>query len=253
MRTEHFILNRLLDERAGIKRVVNTSSEPIYHYPTVIPQYGQVQPSLGTRKSGLKSPKNYRGTQPNQDGTREMTFDSGVELGIGHKLRVDRDVIELREQYPTAKYFAAGGKLHKHTFDYWVRLRNGKTVAIAVKPMELIIRTGLLRILKRIHRQSPGKYADIVTWIDEDHWSDEDDENAKTILWARRRRNEAECASLLKTLECVTGLVRFWDLIAIAPVEAHRRVAIWNLIGDGVLAAVQPGLVTDTTLLQVNL
>lgn len=68
MRHEHFIKQHMLNIRAGIKVDPSVPTETTYHKPTVPPRYTPVLPSRGNRKPSVKSPFNWRGSQPSLDG-----------------------------------------------------------------------------------------------------------------------------------------------------------------------------------------
>lgn len=249
MRPEHFILNHMLNRRNGIKTDLSVPSETVWAKPTERPHYSDVLPSSGLRKPSLKSPKNYRGTQPSLDGQRIMYFESGVELKGGRIFRTSPDVVELREQWPKIHYIGSDGRRHYHIFDYWVCLKCGTRIAIAAKPLEVLIKTGTLQILRLIQRMGIPQYADKVTFMTEHFATDEADANAAWILVSRKKYNEEEFYLAYAMVERLTGTVRFYDLLREAPVVGHRRTAIWNLIDAGVLMPVHPGRIDDNSLL----
>ncbi len=249
MRPEHFIKQHMLNRRSGIEVDFSVPPTTVWANPTSSPSYAPVFPSLGNRKPSPKSPFNYRGNQPSLDGERIMYFESSVELKAGRILRVTPDVKELREQWPTVEYVGVDGQRHKHTFDYWVRCANGKRTAIAAKPLERLLKLGTLQILRQIQRMGISEYADSVSIVTEAFANDDDDANAAWILVSREKYNEDEFVAARELVKGITGAVRFWDLLRGAPIPAHRRTAIWNLIGDGLLRPVERGRVTDASLL----
>jgi hypothetical protein len=250
MRHEHFIKQHMLNIRNGIKVSFTVPTETTYHKPTIAPLYTPVLPSLGNRKPSVKSPFNWRGNQPSLDGQRLMYFESGVELKAGRIFRADRDIVELREQWPTVKYVGADGKVHQHTFDYFLRRRSsGKRVLVAAKPANIVVSSGLLDTLRRIYRAGISEYADSVSIVTEAFANSAANANAEWILLCRRNRSAEECLAAREFVAGMTGPMRFWDMLTVAPKIAHRRTAVWNLIDDGILRPVAPGRITDASLL----
>lgn len=249
MRPEHFIKQHMLNRRDGIEVDFSIPPTTVWAKPTTPVSYAPVLPSLGNRKPSPKSPFNYRGNQPSLDGERIMYFESSVELKAGRILRVSPDVKELREQWPTVEYVGVDGQRHKHTFDYWVRSTNDKRTAIAAKPLEKLLELGTLQILRQIGRMGVSEYADSVGIVTEAFANDDDDANAGWILVSREKYNEEEFLAARNLVRGITGAVRFWDLLRDAPIPAHRRTAIWNLIDEGLLRPVERGRITDTSLL----
>ncbi|TBA20961.1 hypothetical protein ELH66_08100 [Rhizobium ruizarguesonis] len=253
MRPEHYIKQHMLDRRNGIDRDYTIPDTTIWHKPTVQPRYKPALPSKGNRKPAPKSPLNYRGTQPNLDGERIMYFESGVELKAGRILRASPLVTELREQWPTIRYRGADRKWHTHTIDLWTLDHNNVRTIIAAKPWQVLVKTGTLDILRRIRAQGFSEYADRISLVTEAFANDDDNANAEWILLSRENRNDEEYLLAKSILTRMVGnTVRFWDLLRSAPIEAHRRTAVWNLIDDGVLSPASPGRITDTSLLIVR-
>jgi hypothetical protein len=248
MREEHYILKNLLDIRSEID-LSGLVQGPVFANPTVPPTYNPVLPPDGNRTPAEKSPYNYRGYIPSLCDTRTMPIESDVERHAAHIFQADRNVVELRAQWPTRIYLAADGTYHDHTFDFWIRLKNRERVAVAVKPFKKIVEVNLIDTLKRIRRAGTADFADRITWVDESFATPDADANARWILLSRRSRNEAEYQIAKRLIEGMSGSVRFWDLVRIAPVHAYRRTAVWNLIDDGLLHAVLPGRITDASLL----
>lgn len=249
MRHEHFIKQHMINIRAGIKASFSVPSETTYHKPTVPPRYTPVLPSRGNRRPSVKSPFNWRGAQPSLDGERVMHFESSIELKAGRIFRADRDVVELREQWPTLNYRGADGALHKHTFDFWLRLKCGQRKLVAAKPEDIVVSSGLLDILRRIHRGGIADYADSISLVTEAFANAAANANAEWILLSRRNRNEDEYQAARAFVAGMSGPMRFWDMLTVTPLIAYRRTAIWNLIDEGVLNAVEPGRITDASLL----
>lgn len=249
MRPEHYHLQHMQFRRHGITLNYTIPSGVVYHKPDIPYNFNPVLPSLGNRTPHEKSPQNYRGTHINHRENRAMHLDSHLEYDVGLTLKADPNVEVIREQWPSRPYKGADGKQHEHTFDYWVQMRNKQRVAIAVKPFDMMLWSDLLDTLRRLRRAGHFDYADRITFVDE-HFANKDAvANAEKVLLARRNRNEEEVLIAKDLVKHLRGSVLFWDLLSIAPVIAHRRTAVWNLIDEGVLRPVKAGRITDFSYL----
>lgn len=182
---------------------------------------------------------------------REVVSDSRFEGGVGCCLEARRDVVKLRDQWPKVEYVDQDGVVSTHTFDWHITLANGQRHAIAARPFEQI--KGLAGIMDLIRKQRAHReYADGITILTERDCSSDDVANAKLVLRARRHRDNDEMQSALTELRTVNGSVLFGDLVRKAPVEAIRRIAMWNLIDFGILMPVTREKITDRTRMWVN-
>ncbi|UIJ81747.1 hypothetical protein [Rhizobium leguminosarum] len=251
MRHEHFIKQHMLNIRDGIKVSFQVPTETTYHRPTIAPSYTPVLPSRGNRKPSEKSPFNWRGNQPSLDGNHTMHFESGVELKAGRIFRADRKYVEVREQWPTMPWRDDDGKKHTHTFDYFLVDDLGICTLVAAKPKEIVLEKNLVDTMRRIRRAGVSHVADKISIVTEAFATMAANANAEWMLLAIRNRNDGEYAAAREFVAGLTGAMRFWDMLVASPeiVIAHRRLAIWHLIYDGVLAPIVPGRITDRSYL----
>lgn len=251
MRHEHFIKQHMLNIRNGIEVDFSVPTETTYHKPSVAPNYSPVQPSLGNRKPSEKSPFNWRGNQPSLDGERVMYFESGVELRAGRIFRADRQYVEVREQWPTLPWEDDLGERHTTTFDYFLRTTTGLRILVAAKPEEKVVSENLVDRMKRVRREGFSHVADKICIVTETFATAAANANAEWMLLAIRNRNDDEYAATVEFAAGLTGPMRLWDMLVASPdiVMAHRRLAIWHLIYDGVLAPIVPGRIGDRSYL----
>lgn len=207
-------------------------------------------PSRGTRDPDKKNVISFRGALQHHADNRVLVIESTIEARLAKILEARNDVVEIRDQEPVAEWVDEDGVLHEHTFDFWVRLASGRTIAIAVKPAERVEPSGVVDILRRIAEQGGRHLADDFAVVTELYASHDAAHNAGWILYARRARNEAAYAEAFEIVSRVHGHLRFHDLVSGSGHPAARRVAIWNLIDEGHLAAVEPGRITDLSWLR---
>ena len=163
-----------------------------------------------------------------------------------------REVVELRDQWPTVAYQKDGGGTGTHTFDFWARLSSGLRVAVAVKPARRVETSGLLRTIELVRQQGVLRpFADATLIITDTDVNRGPERNARRILRARRMRNEAEVEAARAALAGVHGWVRFADLLKGFPIQAHRRNALWCLIDEGFLVPRNGEEISDSTWVRV--
>ncbi len=254
VRREHLIKHHLVRVRLGDKIDYTIPASATYGKPTEAIEYPEPLPANGDRSPAEKSPFNYRGTLvANNNAPRVLEFESSVERNALLVLQTNRNIVELQAQQPTCFYEDDYGVEHSHTFDVCARLRNGKRIGIATKPILKLIETDLVGTLLRIKQQGMNGLLDDVSFVTEKFASDDAAHNAREILLSRRLRNEEEYQTALEMLKGVRGPVRFRALFAGADVPAHRRTALWCLIDDGLLRPMAPGRIEDTTIMIVTL
>ncbi|PDT10193.1 hypothetical protein [Rhizobium sp. M1] len=254
MRREHLIKHHLVRVRLGDTIDYTIPSSATYGTPTTPLEYPEPLPANGDRTPSAKSPFNYRGTLvANNNAPQVLTFESSVERNATLILQTNHDIVELQTQQPTLPYRDTDGKSHTHTFDICARLKDGRKIGIAAKPILKLIETDLVGTLLRIKQQGMNGLLDDVNFVTEKFASDDAAQNAREILLSRRLRNEEEYQAALEVVKGVRGPVRFRALFVGAEVPAHRRTALWCLIDEGLLRPAAPGRIEDTTLMIVTL
>jgi hypothetical protein len=157
-----------------------------------------------------------------------------MERDFAHILMTDRRVVDIRDQPPAVQYVDGEGKLRKHTFDFLATLVSGERVAYAVKPEAKVEKSGIKLTLAAIRAQVPG-FADRIALRTERQITKIRGHNARTILRARRLRNQDDVREALSTVEKLHGYVRFGDLVATSQLEGRAWTALVCLIDEGVL------------------
>jgi len=251
MRPEHHIKQHIMEKRAGLVPDYRIPAFVTHLRPTIIETFDTMpKQSAASRVPSDKSPFNTRATAVNPLNDTIILMESALELKAGRILKT-MDVIEIREQMDKIEWVDLDGVVHTHTFDFWIRKRSGKRVAIAVKPFEKLASKRLLDMLILIKDQGIGGIADDVSFITEYFASEYAAANAEEILFARRARNDADVEEAKAILRHVCGRIRFGELLKGLEVQAYRRTALWVLVGEGWLRPVTPSLIEDHTLMEV--
>jgi hypothetical protein len=206
--------------------------------------------STGTREPDKKNVISFRGAAQHHGDNRKLVVESALEKRVAALLMARNDVVELRDQYPHVWWADADGKLCEHTFDFWVKLIDGRRIAIAVKPAARVRSSRVVQKLRQIAAQGIGDAADEVALITDAYATHDAARDAGWKLHARRMRNEAAYREALALVCDMNGVVRFHDLLSGADHPAARRIAIWNLIDEGYLAPLEPGRITDLSWLR---
>jgi hypothetical protein len=207
--------------------------------------------STGTRRHKKNGKGSFKGSHVSYD-SFEIVTESDLEADVFYWLEARRDVVRVREQWPSVIYVGVDGEDHTHTFDFHIELANGRRTAIAVRPSG---RTTVLReTLQLIHEQQRlARFADSAVIITDDDVTKDDSRNAQNILRARKVRDEHEVHAALSDLSSAYGSIRFYDLIKHSSEPGLRRSALWCLIYEGILVPVdRRERITDTTILRFS-
>ncbi|MBY5471496.1 hypothetical protein [Rhizobium leguminosarum] len=245
MRREHYIRDALLTMREGrqLNLTVPVDAHYLSHSGPI--RFSRPAPSTGTRKQPQKNIVAKRGTAVHIADNQAMGFQGSIEMNALLIYQVVYDVVEFREEYPRIPYRGADDRDHTHTFDHWLRLRDGTRLVSSAKPVLLIKKTGLEQTLEQIRPFVCPKYADDIRILTEYQATDEAAASAARILRCRRTRVEDHIQDVRGITASFHGSFLFGDLARIARIEADYAEAIWALIDDGYL---RPTCVMDDPL-----
>ncbi|MGO7201337.1 hypothetical protein ACCT30_08160 [Rhizobium ruizarguesonis] len=264
MRKAKAALQRVLYNRAGVaidNTIPDETSylEPDSNYIGVVqkPKNGSatgevwIEPgeSTGTRDVGFKSTASFRGALPYGAFNRQLVMESTIEGRAGLIFMARRDIVEIRDQWPMVEFADSDGVFHETVFDHWIRLVDGSRVAVAVKPVSKVRSSGILKTLKLAQEQGIGGFADRVALVTEIYASHASAFNAAWKLYSRRARNEVQYLEAFDLISAINCSVRFHDLLQGATHPAGRRVAIWNLLDEGLLVPDEAGRIDDLSFL----
>jgi hypothetical protein len=183
--------------------------------------------------------------------------ESTLERRVLYCLLANREIVDIRDQWPVVPYALPDGRTGSHTFDFWVRYSSGFRKAIAVRTEARVLSLGRIGItlpemLDSLVTSVFSRFADGREMFTDADVSEEDVDNAREILLSRKHYHEGDYLEALAYVAPICGAVRFHDLLKGAAVPAYRRMALWCLIDDGILFPTAAGRITDLSAMQVN-
>lgn len=197
--------------------------------------------SCSTRPIPKRSTKSSRGgvvvQLPSQTNPRVILFESKLEQRVLYLLLARKSVWDIREQPEPFKYLGRDGRRKYHFFDFLVTLTSGRIVAVAVKPMKLVVKHRFLLDLEDIRSAMTREFADDVVLITDQDFTKAAALNAERFHAFARCQNE----NLQKRLEDLACSVTFPQTVEAlqkrlgAGADGFR--AIFLAIFDGVLSA----------------
>ncbi len=200
--------------------------------PPVLKGEGSHRPPRASRES-------VRSWLTDPTTNREIGSSSHLEMKCTYQLMANRRVIEIIDQHPTVSYPDENGELHQTRYDFMFTLDDTRKIAIAIKPADKVEKRGLNRII-RASLPELRKVADDAIILTDIELSAERLWNNKTILRARRLRNQSDVDFLLRELGQWHGVFSAFDLARLHPSVARGEVAVWLLIYEGVLKMLHP-------------
>lgn len=158
--------------------------------------------------------------------------ESGLEKKVAHFLLTHPQVADLREQPDAVQWLDAEGTLRRHTFDFLVTLKDGRKLAVAVKPKAR--RRRLDQILAAIANQVPTGFADgVLVMTDEDVPRDVV-HNAALLHHCRRGANPTHDA-IVQRLVATPGRGTVGQLVAASELGGAGFRAVVRLIANGTI------------------
>lgn len=184
-------------------------------------------------------------------------IESTLERRVLYCAAANRDVVEIRDQWPVVPYAFPDGRRGTHTFDFWLRSATGIRTAIAVRTSKRVEsefrgEPSLAAMLGAIRPSDLSRFADGYDIYTDNDVSEDDVHNAREIMLSRKHYHEGDYLEALAYVAPTCGTVRFHDLLKGAKIPAYRRTAIWCLIDDGILYPLENGRIDDLTPMQVN-
>lgn len=149
------------------------------------------------------------------------------------------------------------GRKGTHTFDFWFRYACGARRCIAVRTRDRVENEfrgapSLAAMLGAISKTNLSRFADGYQIYTDHDVSEDDAHNARELLLSRKYYHEDDYQEALAYVAPIRGTVLFHDLLQGAKAPAHRRMALWSLIDDGILYPVEHGRIRDRSLMMVN-
>jgi hypothetical protein len=200
------------------------------------------KPSIAGRTIALLSSVSVRSTTVSPDTDRVVMTESLHEFEYWMVCQVDRRVSEIMEQpAPPLPVLDKAGKWTTHHFDFLVIMKNGRRIAVAVKPEDHREKADeAVAYCNQFHR---GKLADHYVVRTRADMSRRAVANAGLILWARRLREEEHVTRMDAIASQIPGIFSMDLLWAKFGAADEAFVAAINLIDQGKLRQAAPGLI----------
>ena len=173
---------------------------------------------------------------------REIRTEGLLELKILYLILADSRVENVWEQAGPVQYKDAEGKTHRHFFDFLVLLKDGRRIAIAVRPFERS--QGLKETLKLIGAQM-GHFADGYLLLTNQHVARGALHNVIRIHAARRGPRLGHDQKIRDIAATINGRIKISDLVKVSGLEGDGFRAIARLIGAGELQLCERGRITS--------
>lgn len=197
--------------------------------------YYDVLPAPAGRKIAMKSSVSCRILMCAPGTNQYLVFESLFERDCAVVFWAMRNVCSVEAQYGPLEWVDADGVVREHWADLRVVYDNGEVVLYSVRPAGRDKR-GLLRAAVKSIRNHALKYhANRIEILTEEVVSKADIYRAREILSARRLKNSPDCARLLALLKTKTTPVRAFELVDEFGCEGSGMIALWNLMGDGLV------------------
>jgi len=184
------------------------------------------------KSRGACRPSVVGGAEP-----REIMCESGLEKKAAHFLLTHPKVADLSEQPPSVVWFDAAGQRHRHTFDFLVTLKDGRKLAVAVKPKARAERHRLADVLASIATQLPRGFADGVLLITDADLPRDLVHNSALLHHARRAPDQGLDAAVLK-LAKATSVTTIGTLVRESGRGGEAFRSVTRLIANGLIAVV---------------
>lgn len=205
---------------------MNTSSDAEVCFP---------ERSRASRPMPLRSTVSYRGTIVDRTRNRAFNYESLLERDFLYVTLATRDVADVHEQPPAVYYKDQSGRQKKHTFDALLLLRDGRRVAVALKPSGRVARSGIQSTLELIRAQVGPNFADLYVLRTEQHAHPDDAADARLVLRARGFADPMADRIAVELAAKLDGWCRLGDLARAIGAGGSGFNAAVRLIGSGVL------------------
>lgn len=129
--------------------------------------------SHATRSISRRSKASLRGSlvanPPGFARPRIIQFESALEYAFLCLTLVRDDIHHIWDQPTAVRYIDAAGHPAKHVFDFLITKSCGERIAVAIKPMQRVIKRNFVSELERIAAATPKQFADRVMLITDQH------------------------------------------------------------------------------------
>ena len=203
-------------------------------------------PSLATRVPSRRSRFSSRSSVVGGAEPRRIYCEGGIEEKAVYFFLAHKDIDDVREQPPAVTYIDETGKRRRHTFDFLLLLKDGRRIAVEIKPSRF--EKKWRPIIALIARQMPRSFADAAILLTEKDLHPDIVHNAMLIHAVRRDPPGAHDERMRGIVAGLNGSARVGDLVAHSGLEGRGFRAIVRLIADGELHMCGRGRISYATL-----
>lgn len=189
--------------------------------------------SVATRVPSRRSRFSARSSIVGGAEPRRIYCEGGLEEKAAYVFTTHRDVADCREQPPAVKYTDESGKIRKHTFDFLLLLKDGRRIAVEIKPEKFAPKWR--PIIRRVGAQMSCEFADAAVLLTEKDLHPDLVHNAMLVHAVRRDPPGVHDDRMRDLVDDINGSVRIGDLVAHSGLEGKGFRAIVRLIADGEL------------------
>lgn len=152
--------------------------------------YRGPEPSHATRVPARRAKGSLRGSMvallPGFERPRIIHFESALEYAFLCLMLVRDDVHHIREQPPAISYAGSDGHPAQHVFDFLVTKMDGERIAVAIKPMQRVLKLNFASELEAVSKAVSKSFADRVLLVTDQHIDRQAAaEAARTLAWSR--------------------------------------------------------------------
>jgi hypothetical protein len=152
------------------------------------------------------------------------------------------------EQPTPIEYVDDDGVVLSHTFDFLVTLRDGRRIAIAVKPAAKVDSTGIKRTVELIAEQMSPAFAGYVKLVTDKSFNIADRINAQLIHAVSDDNEPEDDAIVAKLVKKLRGETTVGKLVVASGLKGYGFRAVVRCIGAGHLTLTENCAIDDDTV-----
>lgn len=207
--------------------------------------------STGSRSFPARSKSSARGfllaKLPAEDQWRQIIYESNLERQTALLTLARNDVLNLWDQPERVAYVDHRGLKVHHVFDYLLQFRNGRRLAIAVKPDKDVERLGFRQTLERIRSSLPLAFAHDIALVTDRSLHPAETQNAELLHMFRKMRDDVADQVIADAILLRPGGCSVADLCAATKLGARAFPAIVRAIYTGAVRADVRERISGTT------
>ncbi|MDE1996701.1 MAG: hypothetical protein KGI75_29650 [Rhizobiaceae bacterium] len=186
---------------------------------------------------------------------RALSFNSSLESRFTMMLLADRNVANVREEWPRVKYRWPGATTwHETLVDRHATYASSLRVAYSVKAIAHLGESQALDIGKLVNEQNTGEHFDLYVVVTEAQITPARSDNAEQIVIACDNRNERHCEIVLEFMRTIERPITFMEVERTLGPDIDVNNSLLCLLYDGLVEHLSPDeLFDDAPFLQTVL